>query len=128
MGEYCRSNLHWGWDSSSCLEQLFRIDTLTVSPRSDVRAAFPVTIYHGSNNDILDVIILEKGRNVPEKIRVQYETKMSEVKFRTYYAAPTVEDEDNAPGDCAGALAGSRKAAAQETGEHRTSHEMEKDR
>lgn len=93
-----------------------------------MRAAFPVTIYHRSNNDILDVIILEKGRNVPEKIRVQYETKMSEVKFRTYYAAPTVEGEDNATGDCAGALAGSRKAAAQETGEHRTSHEMEKDR
>lgn len=35
MGEYCRSNLDWDWDTASSLKRLFRIDWPSKSPRPE---------------------------------------------------------------------------------------------
>lgn len=46
----------------------------------------------GVDRRTLDVTIPEKGPNVLEKIRVRYETETGEVRYKTLYAGPSVED------------------------------------
>lgn len=73
----------------------------------------PATIHRGSNKYISDVTILEKGSNLLEKIRVRYETETGEVKYKTFYAGPSVEDVTSS----SGGHTGPPSASAQEAGE-----------
>lgn len=63
MGEYCRSNLDWDWDTSSCLKRLFKIDRPKVSSQPAMAlqqgvTELPATIHlarSGLNKRTLDV-------------------------------------------------------------------------
>lgn len=102
MGEYCCSNLDWDWDTASCLKRLFRIDRPKKCPNPDfakqqqgmvLSATIDVPVARGgSDGRTLDVTIPEKGPNVLEKIRVRYKTETGEVRYKTFYAGPSVED------------------------------------
>lgn len=125
MGEYCRSNLDWDWDTSSCLKRLFRIDRPKVSMALQQGVTeLPATIHlarGGLNKQTLDVTIPEPGPNELDKVRIHYKNGMGEFRYKTFYAGPSVEDEDGTRGDCAYAGPGSGKSTCQETGEYRAS-------
>lgn len=102
MGEYCRSNLDWEWDTGSCLKRLFRIDRPKKCPNPDcakqrgdmgLLAMIDVPLARcGTDGRALNMAIPGKGRNLLEKIHVRYETETGEVRYKTFYAGPSVED------------------------------------
>lgn len=102
MGEYCCSNLDWDWDTASCLKRLFRIDRPKKCPNPEcvkqqegtgLSATIDVPLAGGeSDGRTLNVAIAEKGRNTFEKVRMRYETETGEVRYKTFYAGPSVEE------------------------------------
>lgn len=102
MGEYCRSNLDWDWDTGSCLKRLFRIDRSKNCPNTEcakqqqgtgVSATIDVPVAGvGTDGRALNMAIPGKGRNLLEKIHVRYETETGEVRYKTFYPGPSVED------------------------------------
>lgn len=118
MEEYCRSNLDWDWDPSSCLKRLFRIDRPRSSSRTEGAGHLGdkgvPTIHRGINGGTLEVSIPEKAPNVLEKVvRVRYKTEAGEVRYKTFHAEPSVEDVTSG----AGADPKPRPSSAQDTGE-----------
>lgn len=122
MGEYCRSNLDWDWATSGSLKRLFKIDRTKKTPQpggakqndvsvTDLPVSIELTDPGGgidSDNLTLDVTIPETELNasVLGKVRIRFETKSGEVRYKTFYAGTLSEDEDVAPDAGAGAGAG----------------------
>lgn len=108
MGEYCRSSLDWDWDTASSLKRLFRTDRPTKSPRPEcsmqhvcpslpAKPSLPVAMC-GADGRTLNVTITERRPELPENIRVRYETETGEVKYRTFYPRSPVEDVSTCSG------------------------------
>lgn len=73
----------------------------------------PAMVHREINGDTLDVSVPEKASNLLRKVRIRYKTEAGEVKYKTFYAGPSVEDIPF--GDDAGL--GPRLSLAEETGE-----------
>lgn len=98
--EYCRSNMVWDWDTSTCLKRLFRIDKPKSYLRSDtpteqILSDIPSTISLGRdavNRGTLNVTLPEKVSDPFEKVRIQYMTANGEIVYKTFHAGPSIED------------------------------------
>lgn len=109
MGEYCRSNLDWDWDTASSLKRLFRTYRPTKFPRPDcsmqhvcsslpAKPDLPVAMGNRADGRTLTVTTPERRPELLEKIRVRYETETGEVKYKTFYPRSTVEDVSTCSG------------------------------
>lgn len=108
MGEYCRSNLDWDWDTASSLKRLFRIDWPSKSPRPEcpmqhvcpslsAKPGLPIAL-RGADGRTLNVTIPERRPELLDKIRLRYDTETGEVKYRTFYPRSPVEDVSTSSG------------------------------
>lgn len=96
LGELCRSNLDWDWDPSSSLQRLFKIDKPKKAQNREgttQEKVYPATIHDsGFDKGTSDVVILEKGPSVQDKVRIWYETETGEVKYKTFVVYESVKD------------------------------------
>lgn len=98
--EYCRSNMVWDWDTSTCLKRLFRFDKPRSylrldTPTEQILSDIPSTIRldrDAVNRGTLNVTLPEKVSDPLEKVRIQYMTANGEKVYKTFNAGPSVED------------------------------------
>lgn len=100
MGEYCRSNLDRVWDTASCLKYLFRFNKPSKSwqpegaawPGASALGPLPSTVPLARNRRTLDVTILMTRPKLLQEIRVRYQAKSGEVRYKILYARTSVDD------------------------------------
>lgn len=100
MGEYCRSNLDRVWDTESCLKYLFKFNNPSKSWQPEGAAwagasalgPLPSTVPLARNRRTLDVTILMTRPNLLQEIRVRYQAKSGEVRYKIFYAITSVDD------------------------------------
>lgn len=96
-GEFLRSNMDWEWDTGSCLKRLFKIE----QPLPCEEAAASIATVGSSSTqqegDIAQVVIGGARTTMPKVIQVPYRDELGRNQYRTYHAAPSVEDVSISP-------------------------------
>lgn len=96
-GEVFRSSLEWDWDLSNSLKRLFRVERPTTELPHEVAPQLSASIRRHIDVDKSNVgaVIVSTGivqMDMPQTIRVPYQSETGENKFKTFMACPSYED------------------------------------